>query len=350
MKTGPFSRTTITYWPTSSSLRKTYRASTWYRTKPVRSEPTAYSLLFADSSKSTTVTDCLNAAAASMQSSSYGSSARVAANNRAYAKFRDAIQRVDLGTNLAERRQAINMIALRANQLRKGFDSLRRGDLGRFCDNFGISPKRGHSRRSRPQDASRLWLEYHFGWSPLLGDIYDAVNLLQSPFSAIPIYRGRSSYGGIERASPSGSWTWTTTFRSWRYSFHYQARVYCSNPNLMLANQLGLVNPISLAWELVPFSFLVDWFIPVGQFLNSFTDFIGLEVKEPFTTEKQVFAATAMYRNGSGQVTDIQESTCVSMTRVLSITRPILGIKAMKGLSVSRGATAISLLITSFLK
>jgi hypothetical protein len=31
---------------------------------------------------------------------------------------------------------------------------------------------------------------------------------------------------------------------------------------------LGLTNPLNVAWELVPFSFVVDWFIPIGSFFD----------------------------------------------------------------------------------
>jgi hypothetical protein len=30
---------------------------------------------------------------------------------------------------------------------------------------------------------------------------------------------------------------------------------------------VGLLDPASVAWELLPYSFVVDWFIPIGQYL-----------------------------------------------------------------------------------
>lgn len=38
--------------------------------------------------------------------------------------------------------------------------------------------------------------------------------------------------------------------------------------NAILAQVLGLNVPIQLAWDLVPFSFVVDWFLPVGKLIN----------------------------------------------------------------------------------
>jgi hypothetical protein len=41
---------------------------------------------------------------------------------------------------------------------------------------------------------------------------------------------------------------------------------------------LGLTNPALVGWELVPFSFVVDWFTPIGSWLESLTAFEGYNV------------------------------------------------------------------------
>jgi hypothetical protein len=42
-------------------------------------------------------------------------------------------------------------------------------------------------------------------------------------------------------------------------------------------NQIGLANPLSIAWEVVPFSFVVDWGLPIGNVLEALTATRGLE-------------------------------------------------------------------------
>lgn len=42
-------------------------------------------------------------------------------------------------------------------------------------------------------------------------------------------------------------------------------------------SQTGLSNPLILAWELVPYSFVVDWFVGVGSYLNNLDATIGLQ-------------------------------------------------------------------------
>lgn len=124
------------------------------------------------------------------------------------------------------------------------------------------------------------------------------------------------------------------------------ADVRVTNPNLLLASRLGLTNPASIAWELVPFSFVVDWFGTVGEFLASWTDFDGLEFIQPMTT--------IMWKSS---VDDYQKYLMpwdppVSKTierfelkRTTGIAGPSILVRSYKPLSASRGLTAASLLV-----
>jgi hypothetical protein len=51
------------------------------------------------------------------------------------------------------------------------------------------------------------------------------------------------------------------------------------NTALQTAVSLGLTNPVSLAWELLPFSFVVDWAWPLGDYFSQFDALAGVEVK-----------------------------------------------------------------------
>lgn len=43
------------------------------------------------------------------------------------------------------------------------------------------------------------------------------------------------------------------------------------------AEQLGLTSPLSTVWELIPFSFIVDWFVNTSDLFASFEPHVGLE-------------------------------------------------------------------------
>jgi hypothetical protein len=47
----------------------------------------------------------------------------------------------------------------------------------------------------------------------------------------------------------------------------YKASFTISDESAQGLNQLGLSNPLASAWEFIPYSFVVDWFTGMGQFL-----------------------------------------------------------------------------------
>lgn len=272
--------------------------------------------------------------------------------NRAYAKALDKLgSGADLGTMLAERSEAVSMIASRAIQIRSGWTALRRGNFRKFLKTFQISPRPKHRKTAwtRPKDAAGLWLEYWFGWAPTVNDIYNAVDVLQSPIPK-PL---------IVRASATGTWEKT---QKWVYPYmagscvcsgtiklrlQYEAAI--SNPNLYIANQLGLVNPASVAWNVAPFSFLWDWFGNVGQVLSGFTDFVGVTVTKPQFTRyanlgSNLFQSDkgppASHRNVSAEYTFMRRDT-------FGVPMPQSTFNIPKALSVTRALTAISLLVST---
>jgi hypothetical protein len=60
----------------------------------------------------------------------------------------------------------------------------------------------------------------------------------------------------------------------------YSTKVTIDNPNLWLLNRMGLINPLTVAWDLVPWSFVVNMFVNVNSLLNSVTDTVGLNVTD----------------------------------------------------------------------
>lgn len=58
-----------------------------------------------------------------------------------------------------------------------------------------------------------------------------------------------------------------------RIKFHYRV----DNEILRTLSQLSLTNPLEVAWELVPFSFVVDWMLPIGDYLSNMSALHGIE-------------------------------------------------------------------------
>jgi len=271
-------------------------------------------------------------------------SATIDAQRKAMAKLRGVVSnRGEWLVNYIERDEAIKMILKRALQISGSIGAARRGDFSGLARSLNVKALKPSKL---PKSGANLWLEYHFGWEPLIKDIYAAVDTLQQPVKNKPIR-------GVGKTKSTNNFS--QTFVGNRRIVSVQkleifARCGCSlvitNPALWLANQMGLINPLTVAWELVPYSFVVDWFVPVGTFLNSYTEWFGSSLSGSFTSVKttevidyQVFPLT------SGIPYSHAINRGISMNRILSLPDASLKPVPLKGPSAVRAATAISLLI-----
>jgi hypothetical protein len=267
------------------------------------------------------------------------------AKDKAWKKFVANVHAsAEIGETLAQGHQAIRMIATRASQLAKFAYHLNRFDFPRARAALRISKTDPRTDRwSKDRTAANMFLEAHFGWSPLVSDIYSAAEVLSSDFGmkratgrgVSPIVTERNNY-------PPGPWS-AATIWSRQSRVTYGAKVRIENPNLALATSLGLVNPVQLAWQLVPYSHIGDWFFNMSTFLGAWTDLLGFAIEEPYTTVYRVAVHQQLWnwpdfpRSGTGQG--------YTVTRTLGLQRPELFVRAPKRLSVTRAAVAVSMLI-----
>lgn len=289
-----------------------------------------------------------NAAAASGNPAAGGvsfydcySSVTYDARFKAMQRLRGQIsERAEWLVNLAERKQAANMVTSRALQLLAYTVAVARRDFGGISRALSTTVK-----SSKTKDLGGLWLEYHFGWKPMIQDIFTGIDILQQPIA------NKRVKGSAKESKVYTYAVEETNYRTYAYRrLSNRAKVCCSfevsNPNLWRANQLGLINPAKLAWELIPFSFVVDWFIPVSGFLESFTEWVGLRVFDKSTTiltEDLIDYRLTPKVSGIGSAYALNQG--FSMHRVLSLPEASLRPPTPGRISVTRAATAISLLL-----
>lgn len=286
--------------------------------------------------------------------------------NKAYERFADAVHSATagLGETLGEWssthkmvqarspgslwRTAVQAIERSGLTLFRCLQHLRRGRFRRFLETLGISPKREHRRKrwNTSREVSGLFLEYHLGWEPLIKTIYDAVDVLQGEPPPLQVTaRATMTWLDVTKGSDTyGKYKYWLTMGE-----RLQGEVRITNPNLLLANQLGVANPAAVLWALVPFSFVVDWFVNVGNFLNSWSDFLGVQVTGIIRTRRGRSIGT---RTGKSWYAGTFDSTTSGHANWLERTLPtsVPGVKLVpyqvKGLSVARGATAIALVVS----
>jgi hypothetical protein len=125
------------------------------------------------------------------------------------------------------------------------------------------------------------WLQLQYGWLPLLSDVYGAANELIDYNRSRCVIRGRAKLVdqtlGIRPISDSFDWTGTGYFSYGGVKANYESFqvtkaqyvVEMKEPtDVQRQARWSSLNPASIAWELVPYSFVVDWFVDVGGFLR----------------------------------------------------------------------------------
>jgi hypothetical protein len=191
-------------------------------------------------------------------------------------------QDVNVGVILAEARKTSDMVYNTARRIALAIRALRKGDLVRLSSLINVHPTLAKDLakdlKFTKRDVHSYWLEMQYGWKPLLQDVEGmATAFAKTRTSRASILHAQSrSTIKYPTSPPSGSFSGLTgdvthEGKSW---ITYRIR----NDITVAANRLGLLNPLSVAWELVPFSFIADWFVNVGDYIEECSAFSGIDI------------------------------------------------------------------------
>lgn len=173
----------------------------------------------------------------------------------------------NFGETLVELNQTISMVYNRGKQVAAIFGALKSGNWSRLSDMVkGKVPDRV-KRLPPSKRVSNGYLEFQFGWVPLYEDAYKAVEAYQKGI----LTRGSTvrSRSGPKRYPANQP---ITDFQGGNASF----RGVVLNSNVATLNSLGLLNPALMAWNKLPLSFVLDWWLPISPILGSLTAEAGL--------------------------------------------------------------------------
>lgn len=162
------------------------------------------------------------------------------------------------------------------------------------------------SGKNLPKTANDSFLNYSFGWKPFIGDLQKLVNIYKSITQRLDYlrktrgkitsvkFRKFNVYKDIRAGTGDDILTYEqdNPFNSWSYKMRYHLKLksrtidYFASCKLLheldglddawsgfkaAVAGLGINNPASIVWEAIPFSFVLDWFLPVGNFLSNFS-------------------------------------------------------------------------------
>jgi hypothetical protein len=208
--------------------------------------------------------------------------------------------KVNLGNALGQSKQTVNMILNTARKIGLSLSSLRRGNLVQAYQALGLDPKAAKSKRLLPQKSSKAladeWLALQFGWKPLLKDVYDGcedlARLSQEP-RRLRVTSSRTKRWDV--SFQEGAWEGlpVTVRDQGQYTRRYVYVFTYRHETITSLSRFGLTNPASVAWELTPWSFVVDWFIPVGNFIDALDATFGFEFQKGCVTTFQKTSQSA---------------------------------------------------------
>lgn len=277
----------------------------------------------------------------------------------------DSKLRSELGSasmNLAEmwatRKQTIDMFTSTISRFAHAYRSLKRRDVKSAMAHLGLDYRRKQHRHLRNMSAPQAWLELQYGWKPLIGDVWTAIDHPWDIVTGEVAKRSKSSRRGANsfKGNPLAGQHDTNAFLQAQITGQSKIKCTFSGSAYDAASRFGLTNGALLAWELLPYSFVVDWALPIGDYLEGLTLYSGMSFSEYSYTYRleRRYSLSANYsrvipnRGTAIRSTQVGSSYIIQKNRILSgfELHPLPKLK--NPFSLNHMANALSLLATAF--
>lgn len=278
---------------------------------------------------------------------------------KALLKLRD--QKINLALNAVEMSKTAEGVAKSATKIYKSLRAFKNGEFVRALSVLGLTTK------NKGKDAASSWLEMQYGILPLMGDIHGAYEEvtrkprnhgMRKKVTAQEELSRSTSESGIPSGIDgfSGDLKFNAT-ASGKLVLWFEV----DNPALLAASSVGLTNPLEIVWEITPFSFIVDWFLPIGDYLGALTASQGFkylggcwttkttQMNQRWLTPLAAFVSgtdpwVTVYPSCSGRRITVAKS--IDRIPVLVLPEPPLPSLEDSPLSVKRALNALALLRT----
>lgn len=243
---------------------------------------------------------------------------------------------------LAKRGRADDNLFESLAEWRQTLDMLRRPQkiLHDFLDTYN----RKISKIRRIKGASSAWLAYRYGVRPFVQDVTSIINGIGQETGRRRVTSRSavsSSRYSVSTFTVSPLWSWATaTFRK-QISDSVSVRAMSLDEYVAsLASNVGFTAKglITTPWELIPYSFVADWFVNVGDFLNALAPAPGYtQLGSSLTITRQIVniwtcvsgsVNPALATIISGGINGQLSSSSLTKTRSASLSSPGLVIKS----------------------
>lgn len=181
----------------------------------------------------------------------------------------------------AEGNQTLELLTSTATRVRRSWLALKRGDVRRCFRELGYRNVTKRTMRRRRDgttvqlqkikpgfNPASVWLEHRYGWMPLYSDVYESMRFIYA-LTNKPLtkrFKVNVQKKGPYATRPGAPLYALKNYRKTRTT-RYIELYEDYTPSLW--GSLGFDNPELVLWEKVPFSFVFDWFLPVGNYLEA---------------------------------------------------------------------------------
>lgn len=225
-------------------------------------------------------------------SSDMRSALMIASQKALLAKIVGNAPNWDVSTDLAEGKETVGLLRQTAAKLMNLASAVKRKDIHTIARFFRVSTTRRGLKRLRrriyPQRTlggegvrvmdvmSNLWMSYRYGFMPMVYSMQDAAIAFNASFAkGVSLTEQVTLSDFLSEVTSNTGNTWegyNALNKSLRIcSGSFRKKAYFNYTNSMLARLIG--NPVTTlartAWEVVPFSFVVDWFVGIGDYLDN---------------------------------------------------------------------------------
>lgn len=212
----------------------------------------------------------------------------------------------ETGVFLSELPETMRMLAKDANRILQAARAVRKGRFRLAAEHLSMpSTPKGLKHGSPATVFADNWLKYNFGYKPIVNDMVDLAKATCRSLSQdqyvflrhertveLPYRKDKIAEHTIYGPTGNGAievnviGTATVTVKA-GYTIKVASKVASS-----LA-ELGLSNPLSVGWELLPFSFVADWFANFGQCIGHLDAWSGKSFVSGYKTHVTKIRATA---------------------------------------------------------
>jgi hypothetical protein len=195
--------------------------------------------------------------------------------------------RVNIASSVAEYKESCKLFYELALTLRNAYRTIRKGKFRR-------------RRRLKLSDIPASVLQFNFGVAPLFGDLYSVVEALRLKLTA-PILMRESVSIKIPFEQVI---SWADFTYDLKGGLRQRATIYYDiDPTQYLSEYVDFGNPVEWVWELIPFSFMVDWLIPIGDWLGNLDALTGITNIRGVVTSKMDQRWTASWNQADVSLT-----------------------------------------------